>query len=308
MLCSLSAQDFRIVAIDERPGHTMSADLFATADNGNTVPGSLNEAVRKYMPDGTAPASVTTFVMFAGSDIVLFDAGLGNELWEQKLTEIGVTPKKVSRILLTHTHGDHIGGLMKGDERRFPNAEIRLSREEFAHWMPFMARTPIGMQEAREQFASTRFFEAYISPVDGMPFPQTFRSDIWSFNFGDIVFENAFVKVTAKDASGHTPGHTVFLIETKEPETERSAVSGQSPRRLLIVGDLLHAAALQFPVPEACARFDRDMEKAVIARKRILDFAAENNIPIAGMHFPPPSIGTVRKDGNGGYVFELKGE
>jgi hypothetical protein len=48
-----------------------------------------------------------------------------------------------------------------------------------------------------------------------------------------------------------------------------------------------------------------DMPKAIAARKRILDFAAENNILVAGMHFPPPSIGMVRKEGNG-YVFELK--
>ena len=304
MLCSLSAQDFRIVAIDERPGHTMSADLFATA---------APDAVRKYMPDGTAPASVTTFVMFAGDDIILFDAGLGSELWEQKLTEAGVKPEDVKLVLLTHTHGDHIGGLMKGDERdrRFPNATIRLSEQELVHWMPFWVPPP-GMRVAispdEQHLASWRIYETYRSdpPIVrervGLFIRETRRGsfipDIAPFNFGDIVFENAHVKITAKDAVGHTPGHTVFLVEPK--------VEGEE--RLLIVGDLLHAAALQFPVPEACARFDMDMEKAVIARKRILNFAAENNIPIAGMHFPPPSIGTVRKDGNGGYVFELRAE
>jgi glyoxylase-like metal-dependent hydrolase (beta-lactamase superfamily II) len=250
----------------------MSDDLFATADQ---------DAVRKYMPDGTAPASVTTFVMFAGEDIVLFDAGLGNELWEQKLTEAGVKPEDVKLILLTHTHGDHIGGLRKDGVRRFPNAQIRLSRQELEHWMPLIFLSRDTAADRRQQGAPYHILDAYTT--------------IASFSFGDIVFENAFVKVTAKDAVGHTPGHTVFLIEPK--------VEGQE--RLLILGDLLHATALQFPVPEACARFDRDMPQAVIARKRILDFAVENNIAIAGMHFPPPSIGMVRKEGNG-YVFELK--
>jgi glyoxylase-like metal-dependent hydrolase (beta-lactamase superfamily II) len=267
------AQDFRIVAIDEMPGRTMSADLFTTADQ---------DAVRRYMPDGSAPASVTTFVMFAGEDIVLFDAGLGNELWEQKLTEIVGESENVKLILLTHTHGDHIGGLMKGDVRRFPNAEISLSRQELEHWMPLVFLSVDTTAQRRQQGAPYHIWDAY--------------SSIGTFRFGEVVFENAYVKVTAKDASGHSPGHTVFLIEPKQEGQER----------LLILGDLLHAAALQFPVPEACARFDRDMPQAVIARKRILDFAAEEGILIGGMHFPPPSIGMVRKNDDGGYVFELK--
>jgi len=279
MLCIASsafAQEFRVVAIDEMPGRTMSADLFATADQ---------DAVRRYMPDGTAPASVTTFVMFAGDDIVLFDTGLGNELWEQKLTALlneqgGAKPENVKLILLTHTHSDHIGGLMKSNERRFHNATIRLSYMELEHWMPLVFLSRDTTEERRRQGAPYHIWDAYT---------------VETFRFGDVVFENALVKVTAKDASGHTPGHTVFLIEPKQEGQER----------LLIVGDLLHAAALQFPLPEACARFDIDMPKAISARKRILDFAAEEKILIGGMHFPPPHFGTVRKEGSG-YVFELK--
>jgi glyoxylase-like metal-dependent hydrolase (beta-lactamase superfamily II) len=96
--------------------------------------------------------------------------------------------------------------------------------------------------------------------------------------------------VTSLHAVGHTPGHTVFLIES-EGETLRG------------VGDLLHAAALQFPVPEACARFDMDQTEAVKSRRCILDKATEENIPIAEMHFPYPGIGFVKKNANGGYDF-----
>ena len=85
------------------------------------------------------------------------------------------------------------------------------------------------------------------------------------FNFGDRLPED----VLAIDAVGHTPGHTVF-----------------QKGNLLIVGDLMHAKALQLPHPEYCANFDGDKEKAVASRKRILEMAKSNNLTICGMHLP----------------------
>jgi len=75
--------------------------------------------------------------------------------------------------------------------------------------------------------------------------------------------------------------------------------------KLLIIGDLLHAAALQFPAPEACASYDMNPEKSIAARKRILDFAAQEKILIGGMHLPSPSVGSVTKKDQG-YSFDLK--
>jgi len=257
-------QDLRIVAIDEDPGRIMDAGLFATADP---------DVLRRYMPEGGAPASVTTFVLFAGEDTILFDAGLGGELWVQKLDEAGVKPESVKLVLLTHMHGDHIGGLLQGNERRFPNAKVLVARPEYEWWLARSYTPPAAEQPLR-------ILAAY-------------GTDLAAFNFDDVVFENSEVKVKALDASGHTPGHTVFLIEPKDSQGER----------LLILGDLLHAAALQFPRPEVCARFDMDHERAIAARKRILDFAAQEKIPVAGMHFPPPHFGIVEKNDQGGYIF-----
>ena len=246
-------KNYKIVAIDEAPGRTMDAGLFATADP---------EAVKKYMPEGKVPASVTTFVLFAGEDTILFDAGNGNELWVKKLTDAGVKPENVKFIFLTHRHGDHIGGLFQNETRRFPHAKVLCSKPEY------------------ESLAKVK---------------SAYGQDFTTFNFEDEVFANTTVKVKALDAVGHTPGHTAFLIESQGD-------------KLLIVGDLLHAAALQFPVPEACARFDMDHEKAVAARKRILEGAAKEKYPIAGMHFPSPYIGKVEKNDQGGYIFHVNVE
>lgn len=94
---------------------------------------------------------------------------------------------------------------------------------------------------------------------------EKYGDKVHEFNFGDKLPED----VLAIDAVGHTPGHTVFQKDN-----------------LLIIGDLMHAKALQLPHPEFNANFDGDKEKAAASRKRILEYAKQNNLIISGMHLP----------------------
>lgn len=96
--------------------------------------------------------------------------------------------------------------------------------------------------------------------------------------------------LTALSAVGHTPGHTIFLLESGE-------------HRLLFIADLLHAAALQFPEPEECPSYDQDPAQAVAARKAVLQMAVDRNLPVAGAHIPFPGIGQVQADGKHGFTF-----
>ena len=151
------------------------------------------------------------------------------------------------------------------------------------YWLSLCRITPLRVAKLLEIYTPFELFER-VKKAYG----DDFRGGL---TFGRAIhFKQNLVSVTPLNATGHTPGHTVFLIESE----------GQ---KLMVVGDLLHAAALQFPVPEACARFDMDPPEAVKARRRILDMAAEENIPIAGMHFPAPGIGFVKKNAAGGYDF-----
>ncbi|MDR0338572.1 MAG: MBL fold metallo-hydrolase [Planctomycetaceae bacterium] len=239
----------------------MGKDLFSSSDPA---------VVEKYLPEGGAPASMSSFVLFASDDVVLIDAGLGGPNWVNKLTELGVKPEKIKLILLTHMHGDHIGGLLDGHTRRFPNATVLSAKLEYDYWFPKNAKARTSQLEK-------------IKTAYGNDFSKTFE-------FDEQVFANATMKITALNAVGHTPGHTAFLVES-------------SQNRLLIVGDLLHAAALQFPVPDICSSYDMDTKNTVTSRKRILDFAIKQNILIGGMHFPVPNIGKVKSNGQGGYEF-----
>ncbi len=96
---------------------------------------------------------------------------------------------------------------------------------------------------------------------------EAYKERLHLFNFDDVLPGN----VTALNAVGHTPGHTAFQVG-----------------RLFIVGDLMHGTALQLLRPDICATFDMDQEAAAATRKRILHYAKENGLTLAGMHFPTP--------------------
>ncbi len=89
------------------------------------------------------------------------------------------------------------------------------------------------------------------------------------FEFGDTLPG----KVVAMEAIGHTPGHTVYQAG-----------------KLLVIGDLIHGAALQLAHPDICASFDMDPEEAIRSRKHYLQYAKENGLTLAGMHLPVPAM------------------
>ena len=68
-------------------------------------------------------------------------------------------------------------------------------------------------------------------------------------------------------AFGHTPGHTVFRKDD-----------------LLIIGDLIHGEKIQFTHPEICATYDSNENESIESRKKILKYAEDNKLLVAGMH------------------------
>ena len=96
-----------------------------------------------------------------------------------------------------------------------------------------------------------------------------YRDNLHLFEFGDTLPGN----VVTIDAVGHTPGNTAFQTG-----------------KLLVIGDLVHGAALQLNNPEICASYDMDEDLAVKTRIRLLQYAKENGLTMAGMHLPAPAF------------------
>ncbi len=248
---------FEVTAIRDAPS-AMRSELF---------PGITEAEFRKLAGGKRAPSSVNVFLLKRDSGTILVDTGNGGDRGAMlcRLEQNGIPPEKIDCILLTHMHGDHIGGLLGKDGKAvFPRALVYVSEPERDYWQN--AAGPRG--ELAQKVL------------------KTYGGRIRTFRFGEEVLPG----IKALDASGHTPGHTVFKTDS-----------------LLIVGDLLHAAAVQVPRPEVSATYDVDPEKAAKTRLRFYELAAESSKAIAGMHLPWPGIGRIERN-EAGYVYLPAGE
>src|SRR5437762_161307 len=90
---------------------------------------------------GSLLVEIQPFVVITSKDILLLDTGLGfekngNLQLHQNLTSNGINPSEVSKILLTHLHKDHAGGVTienasdHSHQLSFPNAEYFLQQRE----------------------------------------------------------------------------------------------------------------------------------------------------------------------------------
>lgn len=195
------------------------------------------------------PSSISTYLIEKDSCRILFDTGLGgkNSRLLPLLDSLGLQPDSINYLYLTHLHGDHIGGMMNGDDIVFGHATVFLAKPEYDGWMKMYA-------EKKAQVVKTM---------------NAYKEQLQFFEFGDTLPGG----VITIDAVGHTPGHTAYQLEN-----------------LLIIGDLIHGAALQMVRPEICPTYDMDKQIAIKSRKRLLKYAEDNDLVMAGMHLPYPGF------------------
>lgn len=140
---------------------------------------------RAFLPQDMAQFFFTPTLVATGSDKVLFDTGLNPNGITSALSAAGYVPSDITHVVLTHMHGDHIGGLMLDGNPTFENASYVTGQIEFDHWSK----------------ASDEGFETKVRPLaDKMQFLSeggTVRSGI-----------------TAVEAFGHTPGHMGYMLDS----------------------------------------------------------------------------------------------
>jgi len=238
----------------------------ATGNSGIFV-GATPEMIQKSIPDGSYPRSCNAFLVRIAGKIILVDTGYGRALFDN-LKSLGVTPEQIDAVLITHAHGDHLGGMLQNDKVAFPNAELYISQPEHDYCMNGDARNA-GARKVIEAYQSNlRLFQPV--EIDAQP-------------------KSLLPGIQAVAAYGHTPGHTLFMVE-----------SGKD--KLLIWGDLTHAMAIQMPYPQVAMTYDANTDMAIAARKKVLEYVAKNNIPVAGMHTAFPGMGKITKAPDGGYL------
>ncbi len=242
--------------------------------------GATPQMSEECIPSGTFPNAVNAFLVKTPERNILVDAGVQSAILFSNLSAAGITPGQIDVILITHAHGDHTGGLLQDNKVAFPNAKIYISQPEYNYWTDdsVMQQLPEGN---RGGFLNARkVFAAYEDKLNLFQ-PRSLEEELLALLPG----------ISPVAAYGHTPGHTMFLVESGKEQ-------------LLIWGDLTHAMAIQMPYPSVAVTFDVNPGQAVTIREKVLDYVARKNIPVAGMHIPFPAIGTVSATSPGRYVFK----
>ena len=231
-------------------------------------------------PDAPMRLPVNTFLVNTGDKLVLLDAGGAKMLGPtagrlpQCLAAAGIEPGQIDEVYITHMHGDHLHGTVTPEgARMFPNAVLRISKADMDYWANPEVEAKVPDNQKPRFVPAKRAVAAYGERIKPFELGETLTPGIQSVA-----------------ASGHTPGHSCYLIK-----------SGDA--RLLAVGDTVHVLPVQFPRPEITVGFDWDQAKARAVRTSIFDMAAKENIPIAAVHLPFPGIGMLRKKGTA-FTFE----
>ena len=108
------------------------------------VPFDLEEDNLQQRPIGSLLVEVQPFAIVTADDILLLDTGLGFERdgilqIHSNLRAAGIDPLKVTKVLMSHLHKDHAGGMSvtrDGDGARelsFPNATYYIQRKELEY-------------------------------------------------------------------------------------------------------------------------------------------------------------------------------
>jgi glyoxylase-like metal-dependent hydrolase (beta-lactamase superfamily II) len=230
---------------------------------GGLIPG----LVRNYYPNGTFPLEIQSFVVKTPDKTILIDAGTGKNLLSN-LDSLLVSPEEVGYILLTHMHGDHIGGLLRNGKRAFPNAELYVSKAEADY------------QNKAKGGDAKAVLEAY-------------KANLHIFIPGNIYADNipnVIPGFKAIAAYGHTPGHSVFVMET-------------TSIRMMFWGDISHAMTIQMPHPEVTLSFDSNTKQAAQTRKNVLQYVANNKMLVAGAHIAFPAMGRIESGRVGEFIY-----
>ena len=224
---------------------------------------------------GGAPTPTNVSLITSGNELVLIDAGSGGNFQPTagKLAEnmeaAGVDTAKVTKVVFTHGHADHLWGAIDDfdDSERFANASYVISEPEWDFWTH--PDTPTRVPDWLKGMArgSARILKRLEGKIER-------RKD------GERIADG----VAYLETIGHTPGHMSVLVE-----------SGRE--RLLVGGDALSNSAVSFARPDWRWGTDYNADRAIATRRHLLDLLAAERMPLVGFHLPWPGIGMVERHG-----------
>jgi len=289
MIQSRNIGDFRVTRVLEFSGPTHDPNfLFPGEEHGPAFKAAGDWlAPHHWVPEmNRLIVTIQLWIVHAGSNIILVDTGVGNHkprpdaprfhmlntlvnLW---LDAAGARPDRVTHVVTTHLHRDHVGwNTVLADGRwmpTFPNARYLVPKLEFDYWE----------NKYRSGDPTMNWFEDSVQPLV-------------QAGLIDRIDESGEVAncLAVEPAPGHTPGQIALRLRSGGEEG-------------IFTGDVMHSP-LQIVRPQWNSRYCVLPDVARATRVALLKRAAQGNALIMPVHFGAPYCGFVRAQGDG-FTFE----
>jgi glyoxylase-like metal-dependent hydrolase (beta-lactamase superfamily II) len=243
---------------------------------------------RSWMKQAKAIDDTDTLILCFQSYIVttphhtiLIDSCIGNDKsrpkrakWNMKtddtymrgLTAAGFSIGDIDFVMCTHLHPDHVGWN---------------TRLENGRWVPTFSKARYVFGKTEYDYWSEQNATAEVQPFTDsvLPIVEAKKAEIVTNDFA--IGDHTRILPTP----GHTPGHAAFAL-------------GKGKDDAVFGGDLIHSP-LQTRYPELSMTFDVDPALAAKTRRSFLERYCDTNTICCTAHFPSPSSGKIRRNGNG---------
>ena len=219
--------------------YPLSEGAFTIGHDKVFTPFDIEKDVLEVRPRGSLLVEVQPFLVVRDADLILLDTGLGfsdaggHLQVHSALRRLGYEPEDITRVLMSHLHKDHAGGLLYKDNSgnlrpSFPNALHSIARKE---WDFAVETGPLSYH-----------------PNDFLALEEQARIE-WLWGEGGIVDTGIYWEHTG----GHSKEHIVFRIE------------GDGGQTIFYGGD--EAPQLKQMKMQYIARYDYDGRRAMELRK-----------------------------------------
>ena len=147
-----------------------------------------------FLPTDASQFFFQPTVVRTGGEVVLFDTGLDAEGMTSVMETAGIAPGDVTKVVITHMHPDHIGGLMRDGQPTFDGAQHLTGETEMAWWRD-------NPNDA---------FNANVAPI---------------VDRFELISDGAEVApgLTAQAMFGHTPGHMGYRMASGDMQAMLTA-------------------------------------------------------------------------------------